>query len=44
MNTQNITVEDCEEMYTKKSMYTVIHNGQIEGFKAKNEKSPATDR
>ena len=37
MNLENVTVEDCEELYSKKDTITVINDGKIDKFE-KEEK------
>ncbi len=37
MNLENVTVEDCEELYNKKDTITVLNDGKIEKFE-KEEK------
>lgn len=33
MNLENVTLEDCKEMYEKKNQYSVVENGNVKGFK-----------
>lgn len=37
MNLENVTVEDCEELYAKKDTITVINDGKIEKFEKEDE-------
>lgn len=37
MNLENVTVEDCEELYTKKDTITVLNDGKIEGFEKEDK-------
>lgn len=33
----NVTVEDCEELYAKKDTITVINDGKIDRFEKEDE-------
>lgn len=33
MNTENITIQDCIEMYMMKGYHTIIENGCVVGFR-----------
>jgi len=37
MDLENVTVEDCEELYTKKDTITVINDGKIERFEKESK-------
>lgn len=41
MNLEEITVQDCIDMYEKKRRYAIIENGKVTGFR--NEKDATTD-
>lgn len=38
MNMENITVQDCIDMYEKKGQAAVINDGQVLGFEQVEEK------
>ncbi len=37
MNLENVTVEDCEELYEKKDTITVLNDGKIEKFEKEDK-------
>jgi len=37
MNLENVTVEDCEELYSKKDTITVLNDGKIEKFEKESK-------
>jgi len=37
MNLENVTVEDCEELYSKKDTITVLNDGKIEKFEKEDK-------
>ncbi len=37
MDLENVTVEDCIELYTKKDTITVLNDGKIERFEKESK-------
>lgn len=37
MNLENVTVEDCEELFAKKDTITVLNDGKIERFEKEDK-------
>ena len=41
MELENVTIQDCIDMYVMKGKVTIINDGKVEGFVSENKNIPA---
>lgn len=44
INIEEITIEDCIEMFEKKGCSTIANDGKVVGFVQEKENAPSSDR